>query len=54
LKAGLEDGGFEVVEYETVRTPLPSGFRAQLKGRFKRMTEEELETVGVRCVLRKP
>ena len=48
----MED--FEVLRYENRMGKMPEGFAQQLKGRFRDMSEEELNVTGVFCVLRKP
>lgn len=54
IRPHFERVGFEVLSYENRRGTMPSGFLAQVKGRFKAMPAEELSITGVNCILRKP
>jgi hypothetical protein len=54
IRPYLENAGFEVLRYENQMGKMPVGFRQHLKGRFRNMSEEELNATGVFCVLRKP
>lgn len=54
IRPHFERAGFEILRYENDRREMPAGFLAQVKGRFKAMSAEELSITTVRCVLRKP
>ncbi|BAC92246.1 class I SAM-dependent methyltransferase [Gloeobacter violaceus] len=54
FKVCFEQAGFEILELECVKQDLPDGFEGQVQGRFAQMSLEELRTVTVTCVLKKP
>ena len=54
IKQYLEKAGFELPVFEPMIQQMPQGFRKQLKGRFKNMSDEELNKIGVLCVIKKP
>jgi len=54
IKDFFVQAGFEVVDYQTHRVPLPEGFRNKLQGKFAHMPEDVLESISVCCVIRKP
>ncbi len=54
LRKYIEDADFEILRFEGRRDRMPTDFRKHLRGRFKRMSDEELNITGVSCVLREP
>ena len=54
IRSHMERAGFEILHYENRIGNMPAGFMKQVAGRFREMTEEELSTTGVFCVLKKP
>jgi len=50
----FEKTGFEVLNIDREKAEIPIGFREKLKGRFAEMSDEELNTIRIACVLRKP
>jgi hypothetical protein len=54
IRAQFESAGFEVLRYDCRRAQMPPGFRAQIKGRFAQMCDDDLATIGVDCVIRRP
>jgi|GEM_PF-1327582 len=54
IRESLERAGFAILNFEGRRVAMPAGFRRLLKGRFAQMTDEELETVTVKCLIKKP
>ena len=50
----FERTGFEIVAYDvTKKVEMPIGFRKQLKGRFASMSDEELNTLQIACLIKK-
>lgn len=45
--------GFEILEWDEIKHPLPQNLRKNLKGKFAKMSDEELSVTRVKCVLRK-
>jgi hypothetical protein len=54
IRACFERAGFEILRYDKRIEEMPKGFKKQVVGRFREMTEEELSVTGVFVVLRKP
>ena len=54
IRNSFERAGFEILRYENRVGEMPIGFRKLIAGRFRDMSEEELNATGVFCVLRKP
>jgi hypothetical protein len=55
IRSLLESAGFEILRYDgTQQAELPADFGKRFKGRFSKMSEEELCVTRVDCVLRKP
>lgn len=54
IRPHFERAGFEIQRYDTTAEKMPDGFRAQVKGRFTAMTDEELNITTVHCIIRKP
>jgi hypothetical protein len=54
IRALFEKAGFEVLRYDCQKGQMPEGFRSRLKGRFARMPDDELNTIWVELVLRRP
>ena len=50
----FERVGFEILHYSNRIETMPEGFMDRVAGRFRGMTEEELNFTSVFCVLRKP
>jgi len=54
IREYFEKTGFEILSYDDrERHEMPAGFRGKLKGRFKKMSDEELSIMRIACVLRK-
>lgn len=49
-----EEVGFEVLKFKCFREDMPPCFRHELRGRFKLMPDDELSTVFVLAILRRP
>ncbi len=54
IRPHFERVGFEIIEYRNTRGSMPAGFRKHLSARFQKMSDEELSTTSVQCVLRRP
>jgi SAM-dependent methyltransferase len=54
VKTALEQVGFDILKFLCEREKMPTNFKSQCKGRFARMSDEELEVTSISCVLRKP
>lgn len=54
IRSCFEKAGFEILRYENRVGKMPDGFHHRIRGRFSKMSEQELSVTGVFCVLRKP
>lgn len=55
IRASLERAGFEILACDVAaRAEMPDAFSRQLKGRFAAMTDEELSTIRIVCLVKKP
>ncbi len=54
VKPILEQAGFVINRYEPIRGKMPEGFLNQVTGRFATMSEAELSTTTINCVITKP
>ena len=55
IRKYFEKTGFEILSFDDrEKAKMPVGFREKLKGRFAEMSDEELSTIRIACVLRKP
>lgn len=46
--------GFEVLEQSPGRVDLPAGLRAQLRPEYQQFSDEELQVIGLKIIVRKP
>lgn len=46
--------GFDILEFKAEMAPLPNNLREKLKGKFREMTNEQLEIIRVGCTIKKP
>jgi len=53
IKECLETQGFQVLLYEKTEGEMPEGFRLQLAYPYNEMSLEDLNTTGVRCIIKK-
>jgi len=53
IKAIFEKVGFEILEWDEKKHPLPQNLRKKLKGKFSKMTDEDLSVTGIKCILKK-
>lgn len=54
IKRFLVEAGFDILNYQNRHQELPSGFRESIRGRFRYMDDEDLETTGVSVILQRP
>ena len=55
IRTYFEKTGFEILSFDDrEKAKMPAGFREKLKGRFAEMSDDELSTIRIACVLRKP
>lgn len=53
IRGHLEKAGFEILSYENITSEIPEEFLPQLVYPFNEMSMEDLNTINVRCTLRK-
>lgn len=54
IRKCIEEANFEILRFEGKKASMPEDFRKHLKGRFRNMSDEDLNITGVFCVLGKP
>lgn len=54
IRPSIERAGFKIIMCKKQIEPIPEGVKAQFIERFQSMPDEELNIVGVECVLQKP
>ncbi len=54
IRLCFERAGFQVLRYENRIGSMPDGFKDRIVGRFRQMSEEELNVIGIFCVMKKP
>jgi len=55
IREYFEKTGFEILSFDDrERDEMPIGFREKIKGRFAKMSDEELSIIRIACVLKKP